>query len=147
MNFIKLEHLSISQMKKMLLKKLKQLNPKLNDIKKKNMGLGSQTNGERNLPPRTTNKTEGEIKMSNNNKNLEKTAEQGGQVDAVVSHEPMFFNDALEILGWQGGTIHQVLEVLRWAKVVTNQYHESSISGDWELMHPRLESLRSAISG
>jgi len=85
--------------------------------------------------------------MSDNNQQNCENADGGSrQVEQIVSHEP-FFNDALEILGWQGGTIHQVLEVLRWAKIVSNQYHESSISGDWELMQPRLQSLRSAISG
>lgn len=78
---------------------------------------------------------------------LEKQRAESVQLDTHVSHEPVMFNSAVEILGWQGGTIHQVLEVLRLAKIVANQYHESNISGDWEQMQPTLQSLRNVISG
>jgi len=80
-------------------------------------------------------------------KKVETKSAGSNPVQPMVSHEPLFLKEAIKILGWQGGTIHQVLEVLHHAKMVSDQYHESTVSGDWELMGPRITSLRYVIHG
>ena len=49
----------------------------------------------------------------------------------MTQSKSLFFKQALKTLGWQGGTIHQVINVLRQAKLVVdiNKHYENT--GDW----------------
>lgn len=55
--------------------------------------------------------------------------------------------DAMRVLGWQGGTIHQVIDVLRLARGVVDAHHAAGIDGEWDVFRARVASLRSAIHG
>lgn len=53
----------------------------------------------------------------------------------------------LEILGWQGGTIHQIKEVLRVARLVANLHDEALRTEDWGKFKASLETLKKVING
>ncbi len=65
----------------------------------------------------------------------------------MKDNEPIFFQDALEILGWQGGTIHQVLNVLRCAKLVSDSYESAHITNEWDELKAHLMSLNKSTKG
>lgn len=53
--------------------------------------------------------------------------------------------ELLQALGWQGGTIHQILGVLRRAKAVAQAHKEAEISGEWEVFKSEIYALRREI--
>ena len=61
--------------------------------------------------------------------------------------KPMFLQDALDILGWQGGTIHQVLTVLRCAKLVSDSYESAHVTNEWDELKAHLLSLNKSVRG
>lgn len=53
--------------------------------------------------------------------------------------------ELLRTLGWAGGTIHQVLDVLRKAVAVAQAHKEAEISGDWDAFKAEMCALRYVI--
>ena len=53
----------------------------------------------------------------------------------------LFFNSAIKILGWSGGTIHQVLDVLRNARLVA----EMRANDETDEIHKALNALERSI--
>lgn len=53
--------------------------------------------------------------------------------------------EACKVLGWQGGTIHQVLRVLSSAKFIVDSYKEATISGEWENVRRAIARLNADI--
>ena len=52
-----------------------------------------------------------------------------------------------ECLGWQGGTIHQIKDVLRAARMLCLIHKESQIDGDWESFKAAVYGLREKVLG
>lgn len=55
--------------------------------------------------------------------------------------------ECCEILGWKGGTIHQVKQVLQNAKILVEKHHEASIDGDYDEFKTSISVLTKSIKG
>jgi hypothetical protein len=61
--------------------------------------------------------------------------------------EILGFEDYCKALGWQGGTMHQVRDVLRAARMLCLYHKEAELDGDWESFKAAVYGLRNLILG
>jgi len=55
------------------------------------------------------------------------------------------FRRCLKALGWQGGTIHQVLRVLNYTRILVESHDNALATGDWEEFKSKIEQLKLAF--
>ena len=96
--------------------------------------------------------TETEIKLKQNEADIARLQEEGSRLRAQLAEEQKpksveysRLQELLQALGWQGGTIHQILGVLRRAKAVAQAHKEAEISGEWEVFKSEIYALRREI--
>ena len=71
--------------------------------------------------------------------------EEVGNCIRALEYQLNPFKELYSALGWQGGTIHQIKEVLRVAKLVANTHDEALRTEDWEKFKATLETLKKVI--
>lgn len=55
------------------------------------------------------------------------------------------FKRCLKALGWQGGTIHQVLRVLNYSRILVESHDNALATGDWEGFKSKIDQLKLAF--
>lgn len=63
----------------------------------------------------------------------------------LTALERLLLDEACRILGWQGGTIHQVFNVLSAAKFVVDTRKEAEQTGEWDKVSKSITALESHI--
>ena len=69
----------------------------------------------------------------------------GQTLEATKRTEKMLLDECCEALGWQGGTIHQVKNVLSAAKRVKLVHDEVELSNDWDKFKAAIITLKAVV--
>ena len=74
-------------------------------------------------------------------------SKKSGQVGAEVSQENggHLLKECCETLGWNGGTIHQIKNVLSAARRVKLTHDEAELSGDWDKLKAAIVTLKAVL--
>lgn len=69
----------------------------------------------------------------------------GQTLEATKRTEKMLLDECCKALGWQGGTIHQVKNVLSAAKRVKLVHDEVELSNDWDKFKAAIVTLKAVV--
>jgi len=76
---------------------------------------------------------------------LNQTAELSQSASSKLLDGGDTLKHCLKALGWQGGTIHQVLRVLNYSRILVESHDNALATGDWEEFKSKIEQLKLAF--
>jgi hypothetical protein len=71
---------------------------------------------------------------------------ESNRLDGVVIQKPAdLLDECCKALGWQGGTIHQIINVLSAAKQIKLAHSEAELNSNWDRLKAAIATLKAVL--